>query len=551
MALTITVRLLTGTYDAGDPDDRHRPEWPPHPARLFCGLVGAVPNGTDREALTWLERRSAPLVCVPAGHRPLRRTGYVVTNDLVTGSGGQTHPGRTNGLRTRSSTAIDPPVVCFSWTEEDPLPGTVLALERIARRVPYLGRSTGVAVLDVRATDAWFPPDRVRAPGGSTGLAALPAVPGTRTGTDTVVPVRSTDPTSPTDPRTAGTPRAPGEWILLEPCGLLDSEVALRVPYPGYLEDLTGLHQQGLPAWGAGRTCGYRTVPVPGPPPRGPRARAGQPLHAPMPTGYPDVVLFRFLDHIPSGTMASKYAAALRHRVLDACSEPVPDVLHGHGADGRPHVAFLAIPDAGYPHCDGHLLGLGVALPDLPEDVRRTVLHAVLGPGGPDRDRTLGIMVHGYGEFRLERVAGTTRTWGLTEQRWRRPCRRWASVTPVVLDRFPKRPQDLAAVIRRSCREAGLPDPVDLQVGTASYLPGGVTLSPPDLPRRARHRLYRHVLLEFDRCLTGPVLLGAGRYQGVGLLAPVPDGDAPRGREEERHGPEHRQTPRTGSGTAR
>ena len=40
--LTIAVELLTGSYDAGDADDRRLAEWPPHPARLFCAMVAAA-----------------------------------------------------------------------------------------------------------------------------------------------------------------------------------------------------------------------------------------------------------------------------------------------------------------------------------------------------------------------------------------------------------------------------------------------------------------------------------------------------------------------------
>ncbi|MDQ1295490.1 MAG: hypothetical protein QG608_3375 [Actinomycetota bacterium] len=552
MALVITVAFPTGTYDAGEPDDRSRPEWPPHPARLFCGLVSTARDDTDHAALTWLERRPAPIVCVPAEHRPLRRTGHVLTNALSRGPGSQNHPGRTNGLRTRHGTALDPPIVCFVWTGTAPLPGTVRALDRLARRVPHLGRSTSPTILDVRQTEDWFPPSRPVGPGGGesapTGQvtrvepaarndSAIPTGPGSLSGpgdddpTGTAVSDGSAETGGPTDRARLRT-----TWTILEPCGLLDSETALRVPYPGYLEELSELHASGLPAWEAGRTHGYRTRSVSTTPRPSLRAAVDRPAHPEasgnnVPSPFPDIVLFRFLDHTPPGRMAARCAAALRHEVLESCGQPVPEVLHGHGADGRPHVAFLAVPDVGFPHSDGHLLGVGVALPALPEDERRTILRAVHGLCGPDSSRTASIALHGHGRFRMARVSGTEREagrWGLTVRRWRRPCRRWASVTPVILDRYPKRPEDVAKVIRRSCREAGLPDPLDLRITTAPLLPGTVHFSSSDLPKRAQKRLYCHVVLKFDRPVEGPVLLGAGRYQGLGLLAPLPEGP-PRG----------------------
>jgi CRISPR-associated protein Csb2 len=40
-------------------------------------------------------------------------------------------------------------------------------------------------------------------------------------------------------------------------------------------------------------------------------------------------------------------------------------------------------------------------------------------------------------------------------------------------------------------------------------------------------RLYMHVTLSFDREVTGPALLGAGRHLGLGLLRPLREGTRP------------------------
>ena len=37
----IAVELLCGRYTAMQFNDRTRPEWPPHPARLFSAMVAA------------------------------------------------------------------------------------------------------------------------------------------------------------------------------------------------------------------------------------------------------------------------------------------------------------------------------------------------------------------------------------------------------------------------------------------------------------------------------------------------------------------------------
>lgn len=52
-------------------------------------------------------------------------------------------------------------------------------------------------------------------------------------------------------------------------------------------------------------------------------------------------------------------------------------------------------------------------------------------------------------------------------------------------------------------------------------LPGAARLRQIDLPEKAQKRPFRHVAVTFERPVSGPLLLGAGRYLGVGLLAPV------------------------------
>jgi CRISPR-associated protein Csb2 len=94
------------------------------------------------------------------------------------------------------------------------------------------------------------------------------------------------------------------------------------------------------------------------------------------------------------------------------------------------------------------------------------------------------------------------------------------SATPVVLDRYPK-DGDIVAEVRRACRTVGLPDPAEVRVGREPLLAGAVRMRTNDLPEKLRGRLFRHVALTFERTVAGPVLLGAGRYLGVGLLAPV------------------------------
>jgi CRISPR-associated protein Csb2 len=84
--LALEVEFLLGRYAATDFRDRERPEWPPHPARLFSALVAAVYDSglgeSARAALLWLESLPAPHICAeeaPAAPTPV--TVYVPVND--------------------------------------------------------------------------------------------------------------------------------------------------------------------------------------------------------------------------------------------------------------------------------------------------------------------------------------------------------------------------------------------------------------------------------------------------------------------------------------
>lgn len=471
MSVCVSVELLTGSYDAARADDQRLAEWPPHPARLFCALVAAARDEADREALAWLESQLPPVVLAAQGSRTRARSAYVVTNTVSAGGGSQPHPGRTNGKRDRVAAVPAVPRVQFLWSDADPAGAVVEALDRMARRVPYLGRSSGVALVSAS----------VVADDGS-----MPALDG---------------------------------CVVFEPCGLTEADVTLRVPYPGYLADLDVLFEADQPTWQAARFLGYKVGGVA--PEKTPDA----------PSVYSDVVVLRFAGLRPEGRLAAQFTQALRRAVLGQAGDSAPPVLHGHGADGRPHVAFLALPHVGIKHADGHLLGLAVAVPDLSGEERRQIVSAVLGLRRSEEDGLCELSVRGIGTVGLSYEPGLVRPWSVRPERWRNGSTRWVTATPMVLDRFPRN-GDEAGEVLRACRTVGLPDPVDIQVSREPLLPGAVRMRPVDLPERLRGRLFRHVALTFDRRVAGPVLVGAGRHLGVGLLAPVgaesdPDTGAP------------------------
>jgi CRISPR-associated protein Csb2 len=103
---------------------------------------------------------------------------------------------------------------------------------------------------------------------------------------------------------------------------------------------------------------------------------------------------------------------------------------------------------------------------------------------------------------------------------WARPSRTWATVTPVVLDRFSGRGNE-EAEIRRTCVHIGLPEPTVVTAARDPLVRGGASLGRGNLARQEKTpRPFTHVHLEFPNLVHGPVLLGSQRYLGMGLCVP-------------------------------
>jgi CRISPR-associated protein Csb2 len=199
---------------------------------------------------------------------------------------------------------------------------------------------------------------------------------------------------------------------------------------------------------------------------------------------------------------------------------PIPDIINGHGE--TPHIAVIGLPFVGTEHADGHLLGFAVVLPRSagPED-RRAVRAACA------RLQAKGVHLPGVlGNWTVE-VELSPLAQALLPRTWNRASLRWASVTPILLDRFPsKKGPTVEEILRKSCERSGLPEP-EIEHSPYSKVPGV-----PPVPqfrllrkREERARWGVHAELKFPVPVKGPVLLGAGRFFGMGLMKPIETGD--------------------------
>ncbi|MBP2477669.1 CRISPR-associated protein Csb2 [Crossiella equi] len=469
--LAVRVQLLHGRYEAAGSREMSRAEWPPHPARLHCALLAGAHSSAHARLLRWLEAQDPPQVWADA--QPAwegEHHSYVVTGKTSASGGSQFHPARTSQARRRAVALLRHPEFVFVWPEVSVSETEAEVLAELAARVPYFGRSTATALLSVHHDPADL--------ADLDDLDLAHFIPDTGT--------------------TAG------------------RLVELRVPYRGYTDALDAAFAEGRRAWevsGPPRTyllADHQMEEQVEAEPEAPGGPFVDMLMFGLPRGF-------HLDGLHAGRVTGK----LRHTVMARVPDPVPAQVSGHGADDRAHVAYLPILDAGHRHAGGHLLGVALGLPKMDPADRRRLLQAVGNPAAPLALELGGAKV----ELQIEGRAQDRAARRLDKSWWQRPATRWATVTPMVLEHYCGLDHE-EEEIARSCRRAGLPEPVEIIPGTAPMIRGGAALRREHLPRKEKGpRPFAHVLLRFPVPVRGPVLLGAQRYLGMGLFAPLPDQD--------------------------
>src|SRR5579859_3357017 len=572
----IAVELLTGRYTATQFNDRNRPEWPPHPARLFSAMVAAwadsdEPDQAERSALKWLEEQDPPDICcsevtvrevvthfVPVNDatalsRDVSHTYELVTTALhalreaeMLGNEQSVQRARVVLAKAEAKSKADAARVGKPTGRET---RTVAAgvLEVLPEHRGKQGR-TYPTVLPDQAT-VWFQwPHAEPSEQHRTALDALLSRVGRIGHSSTLVACRCAgDGPSPT--------LVPGGY---------GTGTRLRIPRAGLVDRLERafeMHRGEEPRTLPAGMIDYHHPSVPHLSPRVPLL------------GGDWYVLGITGRRPPSAMQLLAVARATRNSLLAHSEQPPPEILSGHHhetavRDGptsplnRPHLAVAPLLNAGNPHSDGAVFGIALILPAAcPDRDREAVEDAIRswsaagfelllpgrGCGQPVRLvlEDLGIDRAGGEQAWLD-TALTARRRTTTRGYWCRPGCRWVTATPVALDRFPgnlrsreSRIRDRAeaqaiASIAQACVFAGLADSAD-QVRVTISLDSplvGIPASPAGRchPGQRQFPGYEtgkgipracvHAEIEFAEPVEGPVLIGAGRYLGYGLCLP-------------------------------
>jgi CRISPR-associated protein Csb2 len=323
-----------------------------------------------------------------------------------------------------------------------------------------------------------------------------------------------------------------------------DGDVVLRVFGPGQLERLDRAF--GLPT--DPENLGHRGVQsrvLPARPQRyGPALKTK--MESPQVTSTfssRDWIIFERVGGTrPVASRGTDLASALRGALIEVHgSQDLPATLSGHTDSGptqQPHVAFVPLPFVGHEHADGALMGCALVLPrDLPEGDREVLLRLV-AKWEKQRANERGTLTLAGGTlppFHVRRVDVSAKA-ALDPARWSRSSVRFITATPIALDKNPgnlrSRRDDTARKaaleaqqsISDACHRVVGVRPVSVEVSLAPLLPGAQHVREflpwPARPGRTP-RVRVHADIRFAESVSGPLLLGAGRYFGLGLCLPV------------------------------
>jgi CRISPR-associated protein Csb2 len=487
--LTLGVELLLPRAIITRWNNRAMPEWPPHPDRVFMALVAGFgetgQDAAEQAALEWLEALGPPALAIPesvsvrtpfTSYVPVNDTSDPIVKGKVLSPMGSLPIGRVRQPRQFPAVVPETPSFNLIWNVETPA-HVRPALEAVCAKATYLGHST--TPVRVWVEDQEIPPNLV--------------------------------PTNGTAPH------------------------RLRVFGSGRLHYLRFRFAGGLrpePSQWQGYAAPQATEPAPVP--------------APFDAGL--LVLRQVGGRKFSLESCSMLADALRAALMKRHHGSLPEWLSGHRADGSPTTlerpAILPLGFAGLPHADGHILGLALAVPagfsatdmqllcdlllmhdDPSQDAEETLAYVRLIVKNPVLQRVVGQC-----ELELEERPLSARPYTLRPDTWTGPASLWATATPLVLPHFPRRALTPEEVVARACRDAGYPDPADVRTSFAPAL-CGVPHSQSFFVRQRRGgrppRPLTHAVIRFAKAVTGPLLIGAGRYNGFGFCRPLPEDSAP------------------------
>ncbi len=553
--LTIEVNFLTGRYVATAHHDRTSPEWPPHPARLFSALVATWadsddPDPRERQALEWLESQPPPSIRASEATPRSTATHFVPVNDARIFSQ-RSYNDRARRIEVLLAEINEARSRGTTQTKLTSLDTKLRKQQDVSQMISSVGNTPVRSAVNIMPPGWMSTSKDVR-----TGQAR--AYPSVTPEDPRIIYMWKSDPTAKAarviDRLCVRLTRL-GHSSSLVSCRVVsDDPIPTHVPGAGVdvlrsirsgqlaaLEGEYKKHKGNKPRTLPFTPVRYRQVKP---------ARTELAVVGPHTSGEWLVLAFiRGSRRFPA-TMAVEVAKALRGAVFRHATDPMPEGLSGHSRRGRPstnpHIGFLPLPWVGHEHSDGRLMGTAIAMPEQLDTESRLALLRAVGKWESVAD-PLTLTLGRRGILEMERIVGASPLVTLRPGPWRRPSLRWMSATPIALPTHPGTLGSGTAAARAkawtraeqaviaSCRHIGLPEPVNVVITFASLLPGARPA--PTFPTFRQRgpggkpvaRRLVHAAVTFDRPVVGPIVLGSGRYLGLGLMRPVAEAETTDG----------------------
>ncbi|MFC1579560.1 type I-U CRISPR-associated protein Csb2 [Thermodesulfobacteriota bacterium] len=450
----IQVSFPSGRYYAAEAHNPSSPEWPPHPSRLFSALVASA----YRSGTGMTVPKQTALEWLEALPPPSIAAPEV---DLSSAPVCYVPPGDSTGRKGKKGQEQYEHGV-FRWGQPRHFPNAII----LGEPVVYYNWQEDPEEDTVAALDD------ISAGVSHVGTSHSMAVVNTGVGQMPVSAVISPDP---------------------------NGIHYLRAATPGRLHELETVYKQNTGVRRPTPACEYLASY------RSTKERTHRDYASES-----EFISLRILGTMHGADTAAYLGRALRRAVMSVLGDDAPPAVHGH--DRGNHVAWLPLPDVGHRYASGRIVGVGIMLPqDLEPEQRQKVLSGI----GRVRDLRLpdGRIAQLSPATPGERLPKT-----LLRKTWTRSSRAWATVTPVVLDRPPKRltEERVRAALCESLGFAGYPEPQEVNISTFSIFRG----APPAFRVRADKPRY-HATVRFAEPIRGPVIAGRLRYFGVGLFRPL------------------------------
>lgn len=469
--MEISVRFHGDSYVARRSDALTRSEWPPAPDRVFQALMNAachLESQDDqkhaRRWLEWLSELPAPsILAVPVNEQDAKLITYSPRSLLSNKDGANP---RQDLIDIVDTPLADPLVIfCYNAT----CPEEFIAISQAtAAAVSYVGASESLAVVTIGS--AATSPQHVTYDPHPRGSIELPMhYEGRLDDLDKVYFDNSQPSRKVWEPRR----RAPGRPV----------RYAIRDEFQDGAQPSSGDFEVFVPL--AFRRASGTTGPV---------------VDSAYFPAFVAATRAAFLKRLP--VRAHGILSGHDHRSKDPDNTAFPDA----------HAAFVPLADLGFRYASSRLRGVAMLLPRATDiEQRREALRAF----------NISEIYVGGDRYELSHIRGDEDQLRATQAKsYIRESKSWATLTPLRLWKMPNRNgSDIPGLVAQAIRQAGYPEPTCIETSGTPYVQGGRHV------RSYAHRLQKpywlvHALITFANKVSGPMLIGRGRYIGFGLCAP-------------------------------